>query len=416
MFLLLQNAAGWLTPRRIRAHAILLAVCMWSAVAVDFAVPGMMDRAGNIKFQDFLQFYVAGKQIAQGNESRLYDPQILLREMEVLVGHPTDVRLPTVYGPQVGLFFSPFSRFSFLNAARLWVLISVALYFLCSYLLWRVCPALQSSRGLIALLVLAFPPFFHFVVRGQICALLLVCFVGALYAFRAGHDWLGGFCLGSLVFKPQFLIAIGIIFLAARAGQALIGFALAIFAQLGFTWAFFGFGVMHRYIGILLRIGHFMAIVEPGPSLAQMHSLRSFWWLLVPWPALAWSLYLLSCAAVLTFAVACWRSPGPLPLRYSALILAAILVNPHLFVYDLLVLAPALFLLADWSLQNPVHPAAPALRVFLYLAYLLPLFGPLALWTRLQLSVLAFVALQWLLWQILREQQLPDPAIAAASV
>ena len=35
--------------------------------------------------------------------------------------------------------------------------------------------------------------------------------------------------------------------------------------------------------------------------------------------------------------------------------MAAVLVNPHLFVYDLLVLAPVLLLLADWVVRNAGH-------------------------------------------------------------
>ena len=51
-----------------------------------------------------------------------------------------------------------------------------------------------------------------------------------------------------------------------------------------------------------------------------------------------------------------WKSSAPLALRFSALTLAAVLVNPHLFVYDLLVLAPVLLLLADWILTRSTNP------------------------------------------------------------
>jgi hypothetical protein len=66
----------------------------------------------------------------------------------------------------------------------------------------------------------------------------------------------------------------------------------------------------------------------------------------------------------------------------------------------LLALAPAFLLLTDWSLNNVHHPAKPALDVLLYLAFLLPLFGPLAHWTHLQLSVVVFVAMLWSLYRI----------------
>jgi hypothetical protein len=102
---------------------------------------------------------------------------------------------------------------------------------------------------------------------------------------------------------------------------------------------------------------------------------------------------------ILGMAVAVWKSAAPLALRFSALTLAAVLINPHLFVYDLLVLAPVLLLLANWVLANAAQPSSAVLQVLTYLASVLPLFGPLSRWTHLQLSVPAFTALLWVLWR-----------------
>jgi hypothetical protein len=101
-------------------------------------------------------------------------------------------------------------------------------------------------------------------------------------------------------------------------------------------------------------------------------------------------------------AAAIWKSSAPLALRFSALTIVAVLVNPHLFVYDLLVLAPALLLLVDWLLTNQQSASFPTLLLLLYLAYLLPLLGPLSQWTHIQLSVPAFAALLWFLWRVSR--------------
>jgi len=133
-----------------------------------------------------------------------------------------------------------------------------------------------------------------------------------------------------------------------------------------------------------------------------MHSLRSFWVLLLPWPTLALVFYVLASTVVLIIAAASWRTRGDLAVRFSALMFAAVLINPHLFVYDLLVLAPALFLLADWLLGHANHPAFAPLSVLIYLAFILPLLGPLTVWTHFQLSVPVFVGIQVLLWSILR--------------
>ena len=87
-----------------------------------------------------------------------------------------------------------------------------------------------------------------------------------------------------------------------------------------------------------------------------MHSLRSFWALLIPSPTLVWVLYVASSMIVIAVAVAIWKSSPSLALRFSSLLLAAVLVNPHLYIYDLLALAPALLLIADWAATHMQHP------------------------------------------------------------
>jgi hypothetical protein len=125
--------------------------------------------------------------------------------------------------------------------------------------------------------------------------------------------------------------------------------------------------------------------------------------------------YVLASTVVLIIAAASWRTRGDLAVRFSALMFSAVLINPHLFVYDLLVLAPALLLLADWTLGHANHPAFAPLSVLIYLAFILPLLGPLTVWTHFQLSVPVFVGIQVLLWSILRGK-MQDAAFAPYSV
>ncbi len=394
--------AAWLNPRRLLIQAIVLTCCLWGVCAVDFSTPGLMDRAGNIKFQDFLQFYISARLIAQGRTTQLFDQQIASTELQTIVQQPTRVRLPTVYGPQVGLVFVPLARFPFLIAATVWVAISVLVFFSCLHWLWKFCPNLRPYPGIVAMSAICFPPFFHFFVRGQISVLVLACFAAAFLAFRSSNDWLAGAALGLLAFKPQFLVAIPLVLLLAFAWKALAGLVTSVLAQLVLTWMCFGTSVMRAYFDTLWHIPRWIGIAEPGVAQAQMHSLRSFWVLLLPWPTLALVFYVLASTVVLIIAAASWRTRGDLAVRFSALMFAAVLINPHLFVYDLLVLAPALFLLADWLLGHANHPAFAPLSVLIYLAFILPLLGPLTVWTHFQLSVPVFVGIQVLLWSILR--------------
>ena len=406
----IEAAARWLTPRRIRAHAIALALCMWGVCAVDFATPGTFDRAGNIKFQDFLPPYISAQLIAHGRASELYDQQVIAESIQAVVGQPTRVRLPNLYGPQVGLFFVPLTSFSFPAAALIWVAAGLLIYSACVCLVWNSCSALRPYFATVTICALAFPALFHFFVRAQMSALVLACFTVAFLAFRADRDGLAGVALGLLAFKPQFLVAVPLVLLLAHAWKAFAGLVITAGAQLAFSRIYFGPAVMHAYLDTLWHISRVIGAAELSLAPIQMHSLRSFWSLLIPWPEAALAVYALTSLAILVIAAAVWKSSAPLALRFSALILAAVLVNPHLFIYDLLVLAPALLLVVDWTLTNPNHPSSAALKLLAYLAFLLPLFGPLSRWTHLQLSVPAFTALLWVLW---RHSRTPSHKLAS---
>ena len=391
---------GWIGRRRIRAHAIILALCLWGVCAIDFATPGVFDRAGNIKFQDFLQFPIAANLIAQGRATELYDDQILAGQIRAIVGRETDVRLQYFYGPQVALPFIALRRFSFLAQAEIWVALSLLLYFGCIYLLWKSCTGLRCYRVLVVVCACAYPPLVHYFVRGQLSPAVLLCFTAACLAFLAGYDWLTGIALGFLVFKPQFLVAIPLVLVAAQAWKALAGITLSAGAQAAFTVFYFGPAVMRSYLDRLIHSAGRPGTTELALSPIQMHSLRAFWVLLIPWPRGVWMLYVVSSLAVVGMAAAIWKSASPRALRFSALVIAAVLVNPHLYIYDLLALAPALLLVADWALNHEQHHSARSLQLLLYFAFALPLLGPISRWTHVQLSVPVFVALLWTVWRI----------------
>lgn len=392
----LTSAAALITPRRIRAHALILALSLWAVCAGDYAKPGLFDRAGNVKFQDFLPLYVSARMIEQHRATDMYDPAAVANDVQKIVHRP-DIRVPHLYGPQVSLLFARLARYSFLWAAIVWVALSLLIYFACIPVLWRHCSGLEPYRALVVLGAIAYPPLFHFFVHGQLSALILLCFTAAFLAMRADRHFMAGVALGFLVFKPQFLVAIPLILFLARAWNILAALIVSSTAQLALARLYFGAAVMQGYVETLRNAPRWIGTAELSLAPIQMHSLRSFWTLLFPSPLAATVLYLLSSIAIIALAAAIWKSAAPLALRFSALLLAAVLANPHLFIYDLLALAPMFLLLADWIIENAQHPEVPTLRLLLYLAFLLPLFGPLARWTHVQLSVVVFATLLWTL-------------------
>ncbi len=142
--------------------------------------------------------------------------------------------------------------------------------------------------------------------------------------------------------------------------------------------------LMRMCFGGLVRAAE---ILEP--KLYLLHSLRPFWELLLGRSEAAFALYVLTAGLATMLAIACWRRPVALEERFAVMLLVTVLVAPHLTVYDLIVLAPALLWIGDW-LQT--HTAS-RIGWLLYFSYVLPFAGPMARWTHAQLSVVCLAAL-----------------------
>src|SRR5207248_11064670 len=405
---MLTRPAGWLTAKRVRIHGLLLAVCLWTTYAVDVSTPGLRDRYGLIKGTDFLHFYTLGTLALRGRGDLLYDMRAQAEVAHERVPEAAGVFYLPLYGPQVSLFFAPFARLPYGWALTAWLSLNLVIYALCCYAVWKRCVTLQSDRWTVLILAIAFPGFFHLIVWGQTSGLALLCFTLGFLAINSEQHFLAGLAIGSLIFKPQLGLASAVIFLFFRESKLILGAIVTGVAQLALAWAHYGTLVMRSYIQALSGIGKVSHLLEP--RLYQTHSLRSFWSMLLPWPDIALAFYVVCAVAVLVIAARCWRSRAPLRLRYSVLLLATVLVAPHLTVYDLVILAPAFLLLSDWALQRTEHRFARAVQILLYLSYLLFLLVPLSRFTHVQLSVLVMTALVWICRQEIFKPPSASPA------
>ena len=392
------KAATWLTPNRLRAHGLLLALSLWSVYIWNMATPGLLDRAGNLKGTDFLHFYTLGSLALAHRGTDLYNMKAQSELAAQRVPAAAGIQYLPHYPPQVSILFAPFARLSYPWALICWLTLSALIYGLCGYALWRACPNLRQYRFTILILALAFPAFWHLIAWGQTSALALACFTLAFFALHAERELLAGLALGCLIFKPQLGLAAAVIFVDTRRWKVVAGALLSALAQLAAAWIYYGPDSLRTWIQTLFRFPSLLPLLEP--KLYQTHSLRTFWTMLLPWPNLAFGLYILTALLTLALAARCWQSSVSLPLRYSALLLATVLVAPHLTVYDLVILAPAFLLLTDWIVAEPNQSTTSCLELLLYLAFALPLLGPLARWTHLQLTVPVMLATLYVLFQL----------------
>jgi hypothetical protein len=396
--------ANWLTSRRLRAHGLILALCLWSVYVWNVSAPGLLDRAGNFKGTDFLHFYTLGSLALAHRGADLYNLQAQSQLAAERVPAATGIHYLPFYPPQVSMFFAPLARLSYVWALTLWLTLSGLIYGACCYAFWCACPNFRTQQFTVAILALAFPAFWHLIAWGQTSALALICFTAAFFALRAKRKFLAGLALGCLIFKPQLALAAGLVFVVTLNWKIIVGALLSGSSQLAAAWLYYSSDPLRDWMRTLLNVPNLLPLLEP--RLYQTHCLRTFWTMLIPWPLASLALYLASAVLILILTVACWRSRLCLSLRYSALLLATVLLAPHLTVYDLVVLAPAFLLLSDWIVSQPDRPATRRFKLLLYLAFVFPLIGPLARWTHVQLSIPVMAALLFGIWNFGRKSVL----------
>jgi len=408
--------AGWLTARRLRAHGTILALCLWSLYIWNVATPTLRDRSGNLKGTDFLHFYTLGSLALEHNGADLYDMKAQAAVAVERVPDAAGIRYLPLYPPQVSILFAPFALLPYAWALSLWWLLNSAAYAACCYAVFRACPNLQRFGGTAVVLAVAYPAFFHLIAWGQTSGLALISFTAMFFLLNSRREFSAGMALGLLIFKPQLGLVAAILFLSVGAWKVLAGALASASAELAAGVLYYGTGPLREWIHVLWNLPVLMRSLEPKPY--QTHSLRSFWSMLLPWSRVSLSLYVISGVIVLALTVACWRRRSlPLSVRYSSLLFASVLVAPHLTVYDLVILVPAIFLLSDWLVGQEPGRMTWWVGTLLYLVYALPLLGPVTRYTHVQLSVIAMAAVLYLVWRSSgAARTLSDDVSAAAAL
>jgi len=385
-----------ITPRQhrlIRMHLALIPVYAWllfawATYAVDISTTGRLDRSGHNKGHDFAHFYVLGEIARDRATDDLYSFEAQARRLDRVLPQ-FELRFLPVHSPQVAVFFAPLAGIAYERAVAIWLFISAGIYAGCCYALWAALPNLRTRGWLVALLAVAFPAFYSLIAAGQTSAFALLWITLGFIALKHKRPWLAGLALGSLIYKPTLVLVLPLAFIYARDYRVLAGASTAAVLQVAGTWLYFGHAAISGYVHNFRTVAEHLPRLEARPEL--MHSLKSFFSILLPWPIVANTLYVASALVVATIAVRAWRTAAPLTLRYAVVLLATVLVNPHVYNYELVVLVPALLCIGSWAIEQ----RATAVRFipWLYLCFALPAFDGVTSVTRIQWSVPALAVL-----------------------
>src|SRR5262249_11162027 len=168
------------------------------------------------------------------------------------------------------------------------------------------------------------------------------------------------------------------------------GAAASAMAQCAATTAAGGSAAMIAYGRVMLSVQRLGDLLEPRPG----DSLRAFFKVFVPWEPAALALYAAAGALAVALAARTWRSGAPFALRASAVVVATILISPHAFGYDLILLAPVFLLLAGYfAASEDTSVEARAMAWSLCALFFAPLLTAVPAVLRLQCSVTAMAVL-----------------------
>src|SRR5579862_4689972 len=110
----------WLTSKRLRAHALLLGLALWSIYIWTLATPGLRDRNHNLKGTDFLHLYTLGALALAHRGADLYNMNAQAALAAQRVPEAAGIRYLPLYPPQVSILFAPAARLSYDWALALW--------------------------------------------------------------------------------------------------------------------------------------------------------------------------------------------------------------------------------------------------------------------------------------------------------
>jgi hypothetical protein len=369
-------------------------------------------------YSDFTIFYAAGLMVRQGLVHRLYDDALQF-QIQRSFASGVQIRqgpLPYNHPPFEALIFLPLTSLSYAAAYAVWNLINLAILLTVLFVL-RPYIAILRYRPLWWwwLGTLAFFPVFVALLQGQDIILLLLLQALTYVSLKRNSDFLGGCWLGLGSFKFHLVLPLMLFLLAWKRKSAVLGFVLTCLGLGAVSIAIVGWPEATQYPHYVLHLEKIMGRGAIVP--ADMPNLRGLiegWSVSHALPGVAHLLTAVSSTTLLLWVIMKGRRHGDgsdFDLKFSAAIVATLLVSYHSFAYDLtLLILPILLIINHWSETRCLGlRRSIVLQVSTALFFLTPLY--MLVWFRGEhLNIFAMV-LMGLLWGIYEEISIAETAL-----
>jgi hypothetical protein len=312
---------------------------------------------------DFLAFHSAGKTVLDHNAVQLYDAANITALQRNIIPHPVGAAgyMPFLNPPFVAVFLAPLGLLNINTARLLWLFISLGLGV---FVLCKLTARLPKKQRTFAILLLLFTfPLFQTFIEGHVVVLVLLgCTASYLY-FKKHKKTFSGAWLTTLWVIPQFgLLAVAGLVIK-KEWQMLKGLAFYTAAVIIATLPFTGLEVYFKYIKFLAETTqhHFIDLTTSarldwrGP-LNKSSGLNGFFESIIGpnHTALVNVLFAFTSLVLVGLLIrTIWMLGKKWNIKteammFSAALLIACAINPHLYAQDAVIiflLLPALFVL-----------------------------------------------------------------------
>lgn len=346
-----------------RQKPLLLAVI--GAVLIQLAPLWLVKEQIRNGSSDFSAYYSAGRIVASGQGSRLYDLNVQREAQRIFpqtFGRPA--LLPFNHPPFEALIFAPLALLPYGSAFLLWLGCNLAMWIGTLFLLRPYLPSLASHFDLVLIAASLFAPLQIAVAQGQDSLVVLLFFALCLGSLIRNRIWLAGSALGLAMLKPQLALPAMLVLALAheRRLRLLAGFFSTCLALGLLSVGVAGWRATAAYPRVLVTyVPETPGIIHP----ASMPNLRGLFHALLgellPLPLVYVSVALAS-VLLLGLAVAAWRGSRRRNshLGFALVVTAAVLVSFHGNVHDsALLLLPAL-LASNYLFRHGVNTTGRA--------------------------------------------------------
>lgn len=295
----------------------------------------LFTKAGPIIGGDYIVFRHAATVAGTPDMLAIYEMKNLQAQLQAAYPGKGDFAFAWMYPPTMSLILAPFAWPNYLTSFTLWVAIIAAAFL---FLMWRF----WADRWAL-FFVASCPAVFLAVITGQ-NGFLTATLIASAGAFADKRPILAGVAAALLTVKPQLGLLIPVAFIAGGCWRAFAAAAIATLAFTALSVAAYGVEAWTAFFDAMTTHGGRMA--EAGFPFSKLATPFGFATMIGLPAAAAGVVQIAASVALAAYVAIVWRRVKDWDLRVAALSTASMLATPYAFYYEIVIMAPAMLLIA----------------------------------------------------------------------